>query len=455
MSQKKIYFSFCGNQLHDKNVEVLVQISYEKGYKVKYRSTKLDENSAFKAILDSDIVIVLVTLNFFEKSLAIKDFYFALENCKTILCLFTPEIGHVKIKNETVTIMENLIVIKLPEDFTEKAKWIKVINNILERAETVIRDNQKLAVNDKKYKKAVFIEKNVTYLKISAPIEVKFEDMVLERGTIINNNQLAVIAFEKASRKYYILIFNKDCYLVQSIKLKLKKPKLISSNKNNEILITDDEKDSLFLFDENFNIKDFHKFGLVSFNDMTVDEETNDIYSVRCIGKSDIKVIDYKTKSLKKIEWNKNESLTSEKFKPRFIRVVKDRIFIVNASSVNVNLDTREYRVEFGESYIYILDKDSFKIKNFIDLKTHDFCQPWNLIIYNDLNVYTTVSIITDKKYISTGRFLIKLDGDSDKKSDARLCSFLSNDAFIIKDKLLLFIENKFNLYSIFLESYL
>jgi hypothetical protein len=453
MSKKKIYFAYCGNHLYAKNVEDLVPISYEKGYEVKFRSTKLDENSVEKAILNSDIVIVLVTLNYFGKSFAIKDFYFALDNCKTILCLFTPEIYQYIIENETFDIMKKLIVIKLPEDFTEKAKWIKVIDRILERPKVAIRDNQKLAVNDKTYKNAVVIEKNLTNLRISALTEVKLEDMVLERGTVINNNKLAVIAFEKASRKYCILIFNKDCDLGQSIKLKLKKPKLISSNKNNEILITDDEKDLLFLFDEKFNVKDFNKYGLVSYNDMTVDEETNDIYSVRCIGKSDIKVIDYKTKSLKKIEWNTNEFLRSEKFKPRFIRVVKDRIFIVNASSVNVNLDTREYRVEFGESYIYILDKDSFKIKNFIDLSTHDFCQPWNLIIYNDLNVYTTVSIIIDKKYISTGRFLIKLDGDNDKKSDALMCSSLSNDAFIIKDKLLLFIENKFNLYSIFLES--
>ena len=462
MEQKYCYFSYCRSLEFDKNIKVLVQIFSEKGYDVKYRSTKLDEHSVLQVILNSDIVIVLVTKDYLKEDLLIKDFHLALENGKTILCLFTPEIDQIvnRDENETLIIMANLMVVQLPEEFSTKKKWSQVVESILERAETAIRETPKLATNNKQYRNVFIINEDVTHMEISAPIEVKVKDMVLERGTIINNKELAIIAFEIESKNYYILIFNKNCDLVRYIKgqeLNLEKPKLISSNRNNEILITDDKKNLLVLYSEDFLKKDYFPFGLVDYNDMTVDEETNDIYIVKCIGKTDIKVIDYKTKHLKKIEWNKDLLLKSEKFKPRFIRVVKDRIFVVNASSICIDPDSRVHRVEFGESYIYILDKYSFNIIKFIDLNELNFCQPWNLIIDNGLNVYTTVYKLYDNKCVSTGRFLIKIDKSCDNftKSGDLLSSFLPNDAYIIKDELILFIENKLYLYSIFFESFI
>jgi hypothetical protein len=66
-----------------------------------------------------------------------------------------------------------------------------------------------------------------------------------------------------------------------------------------------------------------------------------------------------------------DELLKSDKFKPRFIRVLKNRIFILNACSIRVNQETRELiETTFGESIIYVLDKATKEIKLKIDLNT-------------------------------------------------------------------------------------
>ena len=216
------------------------------------------------------------------------------------------------------------------------------------------------------------------------------------------------------------------------------------------MIILEDYSGCLVFFDKNLNYISRFDAKLNDYNDMTVDEDTNDIYLVKCVGKSDIKVIDYETKKGKPLNWLNSMPLNDETFKPRFIRVANNQIFIVNLSSPKIDQNSRELiETTFGESYIYILDKNPFNLKHLIDLKKYTLYQPWNLIVDKNSNIYTTVSQMNDKKYISNERFLCKFNKNGDPLDSMPLKhTYLSNDIIFLDDKLLFFNENNMILYA-------
>ena len=447
-SIKKCYLSYSGNSKYNKSLEDLAKTFYEKNYEVKYRSTKLDEKSAHAAILKSEIVIVLVTEDYFGKKIALKEFSVALENSKTILCLFTPGIydNRNKIENETLKIMKTLMVFDLPPEFSLKNKWSKVINDTYKMIEASFKDTR---IKSGKILK----EKNTFKIKSDPRIFNVEKHIMLGRGTVINKTELAIIAFDEQSKEHLICTFSNQGDLLNTKngkEIHLANPELIASNKNNEIYITN-SNGLLMIYNNDLKLKSHANFELTNYSDMAIDESSNDIYFVKCLDKSDIRVIDYKSKTTKNIKWQKDEKFKSEKFKPRFINVKNNQIVIVNASSIRIDGDTREYEVQFGESFIYILDKESFSLNHFIDLNLFGLCQPWNLIVDNDANIYTTVFQINDKKYVSKERYFVKFDKNCDVTSDLQVLtnSFLSNELFIIKDQLILLTEKRLTFNSI------
>jgi hypothetical protein len=185
---------------------------------------------------------------------------------------------------------------------------------------------------------------------------------------------------------------------------------------------------------------------------MTVDEDTNDIYFVKCVGISDIKFFDYNNERMKALDWKSSKQLKiDDSFKPRFIRVLNNQIFIVNASSIQIDFEKRILKdtPSFGESYIYILDKNPFKFKLLIDLRRYAFSQPWNLIVDKDLNIYTTVYQINERKYIENKRYLCKFNKSGDLTDSVPLeHTYLSNDMIFVEDKIIFFKENEMIVYT-------
>ena len=181
---------------------------------------------------------------------------------------------------------------------------------------------------------------------------------------------------------------------------------------------------------------------------MAIDEDTDTvIYLVKCVGESSFKIIDYKNKIEKPFERTNIEQLKG--FKPRFIRVVNNQIFIINLCCALIDQNNRERVVdEFGGSLIYIFDKNLFKLKMKIDLEKYTMYQPWNLIVDKDSNIYTTVSEIKEKKFISKERFLCKFDKNGNQLVVIPLKhTFLSNDMIFTEDKLVFFKENEIVFY--------
>jgi hypothetical protein len=275
----------------------------------------------------------------------------------------------------------------------------------------------------------------------------------LLRGTIANDNKIGIINLKENSysisfydvnelEKNRIFSFN---HAYDSLPFK---PSLILTKNEKELLVVDNANGDLIIFDNNFKQTRREYLELFDYNDMAIDEETNDVYFVRCVRFSNVKVYDYNNRKERTIDWRKKD-LLSNKFKSRFIRVVHGRIFIVNACSLAIDKDTNEI-IEplFGESYIYVLDKYSFDVKVFLDLNNYAMCQPWNLIIDKDLNIYTTCALIENKRYISSERYLCKFDKGGDPQSSIPLKhNYLSNDMIFIDDKLVFYKENEMIIY--------
>ena len=99
--------------------------------------------------------------------------------------------------------------------------------------------------------------------------------------------------------------------------------------------------------------------------------------------------------------------------------MANNQIFIVNLCSLRVDQDSRElFETTLGESYIYVLDKNPLRLKNLIDLKNYAMYQPWNLIIDKNSNIYTTVSQLDGKKFISKERYLCKFNKEAAKRRE-------------------------------------
>ena len=92
-----------------------------------------------------------------------------------------------------------------------------------------------------------------------------------------------------------------------------------------------------------------------------------------------------------------------------------------------------------------------YYLKHLIVLKNYAMCQPWNLIVDKNSNIYTTVAQIDEKKFISKDRYLCKLNKHGDMLDCCQLEQTylsLSNDMIFLDDKLIFLKENEIIIYS-------
>ena len=278
--------------------------------------------------------------------------------------------------------------------------------------------------------------------------EIKWENGYLGRGAILNDKKILLSVykdgkcflfnFDQSSLKFNNM-YDSDC-------LKLEEISLISINKKSEIVIYDNKTYCLRVFDSLFKIirsLSLSENNWKTFNDMTVDEDTNDIYFLKCIESSGLLKIDYKEDQFKIVDLQ-DERIDKEKFKPRFLRVLNDQIFILNGCSLYIDPDSREFENKFGDSLIFIYDKSPCKLKHVVDLKLYAMCQPWNLIFDKESNIYTTVFQINQKQFVSNERYLIKLTKHGDLIATAVLneINFLANDIFYSREQFLFYKES-------------
>jgi hypothetical protein len=282
------------------------------------------------------------------------------------------------------------------------------------------------------------------------------KDLYLLRGTVVinqkemnNNNQFAIIGFDRDKSSYRIYLLDSNSIITANYdakKLKLVEPSLITINSKSTVLIFDNHNGKIKAFrivKQSLTAKGSINTNLKDYNDMTVDEDTQDIFLVKCIGnESVIKVIRENGVVNYRLP---DELLKSDKFKPRFIRVLKNRIFILNACSIRVDQETRELiETTFGESIIYVLDKATKEIKLKIDFNTYGLCQPWTLLVDENLNMYTTVSTIDINQIIPNERYLCKLNSGGDIVEDSKeiKTTNLTNDILILDNSLIIINEN-------------
>jgi hypothetical protein len=467
---KKIYISYDGTAVSHKYFDNFVKEFDKNNYlfEFRYPNGKLLRNISI-SIQSSDLFIAFVTTSYFNSLTAIEELEYAIECKKSILCLLSCALENFSILNvETVddktkmidhylNLMKAFHTIKLPSEALSTSKWpIELVDEIQDKIEYLIQNNE-VAIKNDKYSTNVTSNFQVDELKLintyGASIWTK---KCFGRGVVINQNEIAIIVSEFLPQPHNrIFLFDKDgtlnnCFDAKN--LDFTKPTLITVNKISQILIFDNSDGKIKIYkhsNKGLEHVDSIKTNLKDFNDMTVDEDTNDIYFVKCVGNSDIKVICNKTRKIKPVQWAVGE-LKKDNFKPRFIKVLQNRIFIVNACSFRIDSQTGEIgETTFGESYIYVLDKKTFEVKNLIDFKTYGFYQPWSLIVDIELNIYTTLSQINDRKFISEERYLCKLNRGGDIEGCFKYSpSKLPNDIFYLNEKLMIFNENEINIFS-------
>jgi hypothetical protein len=442
----KCYLSYKDNE---KSVDTLINYLEKHNFLVK-RRVKSDSKTledAFNAINNSEIFIAIVSEKYFESN-ALKEFDHAWDIKKPILCLFTSSVKSNNCKG-IYDIMQKLVTYDLQKGVMSKNEWTnKELLAVLEKLNHIIQKNLNDQVKDRNQGKKTtlntpdnFFVKDMT----PNPDESEWANGLLGRGTMLDNDTILIVS--KNDKSYFINLFDqKNFQLKRSIEaenLALEEPSLISVNTKSEIIIIDNKTGNLHFFNDNFNGLKKFDLNLIDFNDMAIDEDTNDVYLVKCIDQSRIMAFNYLTKKLKDIYLN-SKQIDDKKFKPRFIRVVNNQIFIVNACSLRINKETREIQEStFGESLIYILDKTTLDVKNIIDFNKYAMCQPWSLIVDKDSNIYTTVSSINDKKFISKERYLCKLNNCGDLLESCSLrTDILPNDIFYLNPQFFLFKEN-------------
>jgi len=470
MSKKQIiYISYDGTDKIVKYAGDLLRNLTK--YTVKYRKQKNELNSKnVDSISTSCLFIAIVNVEYLNCDAAIDEFDIALDNHRPIFCIFSSFISKIdeKVcleafgkKYETamryIELLNNFENFKLPQNSLKKNWETAFMMQICEKIEALIKINPLIkdsnlspnfpsSINIKDLKDKYL--KNREYWK---------KDLYLLRATVLinqketnnDNNQFAIIAFDRAKSSYRIYLLDSNSSITANFdaeKLKLVKPSLITMNNKSIVLIFDNHNGKIKAFrivKQSLTAKGSINTNLKDYNDMTVDEDTQDIFLVKCIGNESVikvirenEVVNYRLP---------DELLKSDKFKPRFIRVLKNRIFILNACSIRVNQETRELiETTFGESIIYVLDKATKEIKLKIDFNTFALCQPWTLLVDENLNMYTTVSSIENNKIISNKRYLCKLNSGGDILDECQEIKTgnLSNDIFILDNSFIIINEN-------------
>ena len=410
-----------------------------------------------RLIEDSDIFIVYATGNYLRSEIGRQEYNFAVSLNKKILCLLTKSIidyemnGSQSLEKEKSQLkeMRKYSIYDLKQYCMFGTDWREISKILEDRINEIIKEN----------KKNLNITPNILLKDFDKPFNIKIVDNhnYLLRGTIFTDNEFLIINFNRSDSKHSLAYYdanklfeNENLLFSSSYDLAGKEPSLVLVKNEKEILLVDSSTGSLVIFQKDFIQYDSYNLELNNYCDMAIDEDMNEIYFVKCIDHSDIKVFDYNNKKEKPIEFYKSELKKSEKFKPRFIKVNGSEVFIINACSIEIDADSREIKnVIFGESFIYVLDKNSYLVKICVNLKNYAMCQPWNLIVDKDSNIYTTVSQINEKKFISKERFLCKLNKDGDMLDCCQLeHTYLSNDMILVDNKLIFFKENLMNIYA-------
>ena len=422
---KNIYIS------HDNSKEIQPFLKDLTGkliqYSIKYREQ--DSNFYKLKIKNANLFISIVTNKYFQSKLSLEEFEHALDSNKMILCLISSQILELENKEDddgdanrdirryylqTMRQFETLVV---PADSMAYSIFRKIPNDLIqiinERIENLIQNDQVQVVQNIDSKLVPSFP--IRDLKIKKEFDKLNADAMIIKGLVISKNEILVIIRE--DRNYRILLFDSNIVLskvIESKDLNLFEPTLMTINNKSIIFIFDNSNSKISSFDNKMNKIAVLDTKLKDYNDMTVDEDTNDIYLVQCINRPRIEIINRLGKRIQTLNLPV-EMVSSEAFKPRFIRVLKNQIFILNVCSIHVNQKTRVIiETAFGDSIIYILDKLSKEIKLKIDLNLYGLCQPWGLIVDGDLNIYTTVSQVDEKIFIQKERYLCKLNRSGD-----------------------------------------
>jgi hypothetical protein len=474
MSKKQIiYISYDGT---DEIVKYADNLSKNLAkYIVKYRKEKDKLYSKnVESISASCLFIAIVNVEYLNCCAAMQEFDIALDNHRPIFCIFSSFFSKLDEercleafddKNEIamvyIELFKNLENFYLPLNSSLQQPWQSTLmTQICERIETFIKFNP--LIKDSNLSPNVPPSINIKDLKAKdfRNRDNWKKDLYLLRGTVVinqkemnNNNQFAIIGFDRDKSSYRIYLLDSNSIITANYdakKLKLVEPSLITINSKSTVLIFDNHNGKIKAFrivKRSLTPKGSIDTKLKDFNDMTVDEDTQDIFLVKCIGnESVIKVIKEDDVEKKVVNYRlPDELLKSDKFKPRFIRVLKNRIFILNACSIRVDQETREVMdTTFGESIIYVLDKATKEIKLKIDFNTYGLCQPWTLLVDENLNMYTTVSTIDINQIIPNERYLCKLNSGGDIVEDSKeiKTTNLTNDILILDNSFIIINEN-------------
>lgn len=468
----KIYLSFstCDSLTCENLARAITDMS--KNLMVYKRIAWQSTQELVSWIDDCDIFVSFVTYEYF-KSNALNEFDYSFDHKKKIMFLFDKNIENIQSESfEMMKAFDSHCWI----DENDKRNWsiptirtlINKMNEIIEReekeqnnAKQISKDNNnnnKTDKSDQSKNDNTKFEIAINSLDINKLEFLKNKKIAcdLGRSVVLDDNRIAFIAMTK-SNVYKILIFDSNVDHKQSLDtigaLNIKEPKLIACNSNSEIIILDGKTGNLHIFDKSFGKPSCIPGDFGSYNDMAVDMDTNDIYLVRCVNERDIKVVDYKQFAPKKdVAW-KNGGIELKSFYPRTIKILNNRIYIVNVCSFKMDVETRQFEeIKFGASYILILDKQKFHVINKVDLREYSLLQPWSLIVDKNMNIYTTAYEFNEsEKKISKKRVLCKINPHRLERVDIfNLNShFLANDMFFLNNRLILYKEDLIDIYQL------
>jgi hypothetical protein len=340
------------------------------------------------SIMNSDVFIAFISSNYASSKIAKKEFKYAVKTCnKPVICFIKTEENRNRDFDHFLKYAKSIIL--LPDDYSLGHKW----------KESILMELKLNIMNLKKDDRIKCLETRTV------------EDILFLRGTCMQNNQLAIIGYNRYYDDFYIYIYNVNSFkLNKTIKTKdysILKPSLILSNKSSELLITDTTNGHFYILKSDFKSQPkMFDFNLKRYSDMCLDDLTNDIYFVNFFGRSEIKIVNYDENRIYQIF---KDDLKD--FKPFRIKVVDDQIIILNACSLRINLETRDLiKTAFGGSFIYIFNKHSKEINLKIDLEENGFYQPWCLFVRKNA-IYTTALQCLDTT-ISNERILLKIQNE-------------------------------------------
>jgi hypothetical protein len=433
-------------------------------YNFKYRNEPFEfliKDS--ECIKNSKIFVAFVNSGYLESYIATSEFEMANSFKKPKLCIFLPDLSTIeKLRYGIAMPLEKIIDSLRQSEFLNLAK-----NDFNGKTWSIdILKRIHLSLDELKKKKDSFENGYLTiectlnrpsipdfqFLNLIKNVKIESRSsLLLFRSTLINSTKLAIIVFEILSKRYFIDIYDLNDSRVSRRFDCIKNPSLITTNSNSEILITDNSNGCLYIYDNNFlNMQAQLKLDLQNFNDICFDDQNNHVYFVKCVGHSEIKIYLINENIIRTM----NKSwFYSNPFKPRSIKVIQDKVIILNACSLRIDQDNGTIiEKTYGESFIYILNKATFDIQKIIDFN-NKYVQPWSLIIDNKSNIYTTV-YKSDKNgtSVESERYLCKLDENGNILNDdvhKINTKYLQNDLFYSNNAFYFITENRISKYSI------